>query len=166
MKIWKAIYVASRGEKKVAERLFGEEVEVYLPLRKTIKQWSDRKKIIREPMLPGYIFVKIEPNESVRNKILNVQGVVMFVRDLGKDAVIPEREINTLKNIEKLGYDAEAYYKPLSAGDKVLIKQGALKNKQAEVLEVTKEGTVFAFLLEGINQCLKVKVPQEMVEVF
>lgn len=165
MRIWKAIYVASRGEKKVAERLLNEGIEVYLPLRKTVKQWSDRKKTVREPMLPGYIFVKIEVSETIRLKILSIQGVVAFVRDLGKDAVIPEREISTLRNIENLGYEVDVYDKPLSSGDKVVISQGALKNQRAEILEVSKDGTVYAFLLEGISQCLKVKVPKEMVEV-
>ncbi|MBL7901687.1 MAG: hypothetical protein JNK73_06805 [Bacteroidia bacterium] len=36
---WKVIYVSSRAEKKVAERLKEKGIESYVPLKKELKQW-------------------------------------------------------------------------------------------------------------------------------
>ena len=56
---WFAVYTKSRNEKKVYERLIDEGYEAYLPLQKRLKQWSDRKKWVEEPLLRSYVFVKI-----------------------------------------------------------------------------------------------------------
>ena len=56
---WYVIYTKPRSEKKVAERLSEDGVEVYCPMIKTIRQWSDRKKKVLLPMFPGYVFVHV-----------------------------------------------------------------------------------------------------------
>ena len=62
-KKWNAIYVASRQEKKVFDVLQKKGIQSYLPLVKTLRQWSDRKKMVEFPLLPGYVFVCLT-NES------------------------------------------------------------------------------------------------------
>ena len=67
-KNWHAIYVASRQEKKVLEALLNKKIEAYLPLIKTLRQWSDRKKLVEFPLMPGYVFVK----EDLKYPILQI----------------------------------------------------------------------------------------------
>ena len=86
MDVWKAIYVASRAELKVNERLQSYGFTSYVPCQKVMKQWSDRKKLITQPMLRGYVFIH-NPDQN-RLQILETQGVVAFVRNLGADAII------------------------------------------------------------------------------
>jgi len=43
-KNWHALYVSSRTEKKVMQTLLSKNIEAYVPLVKTMRQWSDRKK--------------------------------------------------------------------------------------------------------------------------
>jgi transcription antitermination factor NusG len=59
IKYWHAIYVSSRAEKKVCENLSNKNIEAYVPVVKTIRQWSDRKKKIELPLISGYVFVRI-----------------------------------------------------------------------------------------------------------
>ena len=59
IKHWHAIYVCSRSEKKVCENLNKKNIEAYVPVVKTIRQWSDRKKKIELPLINGYVFVRI-----------------------------------------------------------------------------------------------------------
>jgi transcription antitermination factor NusG len=160
---WKAIYVASRAEKKVAERIEEKGFTCYLPVQKVMRQWSDRKKKIIQPMLRGYVFVQPEVHE--RKSILEIPGVVCFVRNLGQDAIIREKEIQTLRTIEALGYEASLYKTTVHPGEHVKIEHGPLKGQDAKVLEVTKDGTIYAFLLEGIGQCVKVKIPLDSVSL-
>ena len=75
---WFAVYVRSRHEKRVYEVLIQKGVESFLPLVKTIRQWSDRRKKIFLPLFKGYVFVRIELWELF--DVLEVDGIVRVVR--------------------------------------------------------------------------------------
>ncbi len=94
-KIWYALYVKSRTEKKVAIELEAESIEFYLPLEKKLKQWSDRKKWVEEPLFRSYIFVHIQSKDYYRT--LYVQGAVKFVSFEGKAVAVPPQQIEAVK---------------------------------------------------------------------
>ena len=50
---WYAVYTRPRSEKKALITLSEDGYEVYLPLKKTLRQWSDRKKWIEFPLIPS-----------------------------------------------------------------------------------------------------------------
>jgi transcriptional antiterminator RfaH len=54
---WYALYTRPRAEKQVYQRLTEAGVETFLPLQKTYRMWSDRKKLVEKPLLSSYIFV-------------------------------------------------------------------------------------------------------------
>ena len=54
---WYAVYVKSRYEKKTSKLLEDRNIETYLPLIGRLKQWSDRKKTVEEPLFKSYLFV-------------------------------------------------------------------------------------------------------------
>ena len=60
---WYAIYTNPRAEKLVHLRLEETGVEAFLPLQKTYRQWSDRKKLVEKPLLSSYVFVKVMPKQ-------------------------------------------------------------------------------------------------------
>jgi transcription antitermination factor NusG len=95
---WYALYTEPRHEKKVADRLLKLGVEVYCPLVTQIKQWSDRKKKVEVPLLPSYVFVKLE--ESNRDIVFQVSGVVRYLFWLGKPAIIRNEEIQHLNQVD------------------------------------------------------------------
>ena len=161
-KNWHALYVASRQEKKVLEKLQKKNIEAYLPIMKTMRQWSDRKKMVELPLLNGYVFVKIDATQN--DKTLQTAGVVNFVRAEGKIAKVREVEIDRLKQLIELGYHMEANgtkhaYKE---GDKIKITSGALRNIEGFVVE-NKEGRYIDVLLESIGQSIRVKLPEEIL---
>ncbi len=49
-KKWYAIYSKPRWEKKVDALLQKRNIQSWCPLQKIEKQWSDRKKIVEEPL--------------------------------------------------------------------------------------------------------------------
>ena len=95
IKYWFAIYTKPRWEKKIAKILNEKGIENYCPLKKVINQWSDRKRIVLEPIFKSYIFVKIDNEKKWDLKKIN--GVINFVYWVGKPAVIREQEINIIK---------------------------------------------------------------------
>lgn len=160
---WYALYVNSRAEKRVMESLIQKNIEAYVPFIKTMKQWSDRKKLIELPLFNGYVFVKTNGFENV--KILQTKGVVNFVKHVGKIAEIREIEIKRLKQIVDLGYSIEAgvLSKKYNKGDKIKILSGPLKNIEGFVLNVNNEQFI-EVILEKIGYCIKVKLPQGLLE--
>lgn len=95
MENWYAVYTKPRWEKKVFSLLVEAGVVAYCPLNKIQRRWSDRIKIIHEPLFTSYVFVKI--GEAQMRKVRMVNGVVNFVYWDGSPAVIREQEIDTIK---------------------------------------------------------------------
>lgn len=159
---WYAIYVKSRSEKKVVELLQEKQIETYAPIIKTMRQWSDRKKMVELPLINGYVFVNFKNTDT--DKILQTKGVVNFVKDCGNIAVIREDEIYRLKQLVELGYhlEASAIDRNFSMGDKVKITSGALKNIEGYIND-TKEGRTIEIILESMGQLIKVKLPKDII---
>lgn len=95
MRTWYAIYVKSRAEKKVGLEFLRTGINYYLPLRKVLKQWSDRKKWIEEPLFKSYVFVNIEQKDYY--KVLQTFGVVKYITFEGKAVPIPPQQIDAIK---------------------------------------------------------------------
>src|SRR5438067_1101082 len=92
---WYAVNTRPRWEKKVAKTLESNGIENYCPLNKVVRQWSDRKKVILEPIFRGYVFVKVA--EEKKWDINKIDGILNYVYWLGKPARIRGEEINTIK---------------------------------------------------------------------
>ncbi len=94
-KKWYVLYSKPRWEKKIDAALIRKGIESWCPLSKIEKQWSDRKKIIEEPLFKSYVFIKI--NQADKAEVLTTPGVLNFVYYLGKAAIIKDEEIELIK---------------------------------------------------------------------
>ena len=157
---WYVIYTKSRCEKAVADKLALLGIEVYCPLLKRKKLWSDRWKWVEEPLFRSYCFVQLEDND--RDSIFSVPGVVRYVYHCGKPATIREKEMNLLKSW-LMQYDHDTIHsEALNASDKVRIRSGALMNKEAEVLE--SKGNYALLLLEDLGLQVKVDLRKNIID--
>lgn len=94
-KSWYALYTKPRWEKKIDALLVKKGIESWCPLQRVERQWSDRKKMIEDPLFKSYVFVHIGYGE--RTKVLMTDGVLNFVHYLGKPAVIRNEEVDLIK---------------------------------------------------------------------
>lgn len=131
---WYVVYTRPRWEKKVASLLAEKGIPHYCPLNKVQKQWSDRKKVVMEPLFKGYVFVQV--NEQKKWDIRLVDGILNYVYWLGKPAIVREEEIDTIKKFLQEFNDVEVVNASLDTHDTVLVKQGVLMNYKGIVLEV------------------------------
>lgn len=123
MKKWYALYLEPKKEKTVEIQLRKRGYEVYLPIKKELRQWKDRKKWVEAPLIPSYIFTFIPENEIW--DIVKVPGCIKFVWFNGKPADIPDYQIESIKKL--LEKDVDIYLENnivFSKGEKVLIKEG------------------------------------------
>jgi transcription termination/antitermination protein NusG len=161
---WKVVYTASRQEKVVAARLERDGIECYLPLVKRLRIWSDRKKWVEMPLFNGYMFVR--PTAANAEKVLQVPGVVAYVRYNGAPARVRNAEITSIKQLIDLGYapEAEGLDRNTPKGTAVRISEGPLKGMTGEVFELAGKHQ-FVILLETIEQTIRVQLPAELLEV-
>lgn len=133
-KKWYALYTRARSEKKVRKALMEHGIEAYLPLIKTLRQWSDRKKKVELPLIPSYVFVKIQ--EKYFRNVLVIDGAVGFITFEGKKVPIPEKQINAMMGIVENGLDVKATTENIQKGDQVRIGSGPLRGTKGEVIEI------------------------------
>lgn len=129
---WYAVYTIVRHEKKVNEALMGKETVTYLPLAETLSRWKDRRKKVRIPLFPGYLFVNIDPKE--RRDVLSTRGVVSILGVNGAPVPIPDEQIDGLKKLLSSDYKYDPY--PYFAeGREVVVVRGPLEGVRGRISE-------------------------------
>lgn len=151
---WYALYTKPRNEKKVAEKLLAAGIIAFCPLVTRVKQWSDRKKKVEEPLLPSYVFVQLE--EHNRADVFQVTGVVQYVFWLGKPAIIKPFEIEALKSQllkpEPILHIELADWHPNTT---IEITEGPFKGQEAIVQAISPKKT--RLLLKSLNIFLTIE---------
>jgi transcriptional antiterminator RfaH len=155
-KKWYAVYTHFNNEKKVASLLYAKGIEAYLPLRKILKQWSDRKKWVEEPLIRSYVFVKITAFEA--DVLHYTPGIASMVSFGGRLVPISQQEINLLQLV--CGQQPEAVETPMDllTGDTVEIIAGPLMGLKAELTSWKGKDKVVLHI-EALNRYLLVDVP-------
>ncbi|MPY86438.1 MAG: UpxY family transcription antiterminator [Luteitalea sp.] len=121
---WYALWIRSRHEKVVRDRLAEKHVEVFLPTITQWSRWRDRKKQVDWPLFPGYCFARFDAAE--RLPILKCDGVVTIVGVHGAPSPIPDEEIEGVRQL----VDSELPYDPcplIKEGMRVMVVYGPLK---------------------------------------
>ena len=131
---WYALYTNPRQEKKVAARLQQLGIEVYCPLIIQVRQWSDRKKKVEVPLLPSYVFVKLEAKE--RERVFQVSGVVRYLYWLGQPAIIRDEEVILMQNWLQ-GTVTSFEVNGIQLGDYYEISSGPFEGKKGIVEKVS-----------------------------
>ena len=161
---WKVVYTSSRQEKKVSAYLSKFNIEHYLPIYRSLRYWKDRKKWLELPLFNGYVFVK--PTDIQRDEVLRIPGVVKYIRHNTADAIIPERQLNLIREFIELGYSVSQYDESevLEIGDVAEIMEGPLKGNEAEVSKLGDD-TYLLVTVDALNQSFKVKLPKEILKL-
>ena len=154
--IWNVLYTKPRNEKKVLDRLTAKGINCYCPIQKTLKQWSDRKKWVEEPIFKSYVFVEEPKSEVEKMTILQTSGVVRFMFWLGEPAKVKESEIKKIKNF--LGNHSSVETIAFEAGTELKIKDGALKGSTGVVVYQTKTEIVLNVQQLGLSMIARLSV--------
>ncbi|MBA2760536.1 MAG: UpxY family transcription antiterminator [Segetibacter sp.] len=160
-KYWYAIYTKPRWEKKVNMVLERKGVEVWCPLQKVRKQWSDRKKIVEEPLFKSYVFVRIDNTE--RTNVLMTDGVLNFVYYVGKPAIIRDEEIEVIKKYlsEEQATISIQSLNSLDENTRIKVNHGIFMDSTGTVVKGGKKKVYVK--LQSLEQVLIVEFPLEHV---
>lgn len=139
---WLAVYTRPRWEKKVNQLLAEKGIERYCPLNKVRRKWSDRVKLVQEPLFKSYVFVKV--NDDDRSIVRMTPGVINFVYWEGKPAVIKEKEINAIKRFLDEYGNVEVRPLEIKVDQRVKVTTGLLMDQEGKVLEVKNKSVKVA----------------------
>jgi transcription antitermination factor NusG len=131
---WLAVYTRPRWEKKVNQLLNEKGLESYCPLNKVRRKWSDRVKVVEEPLFKSYVFVKVSDDDRTAVRMTN--GAINFVYWDGKPAVIKEKEIIAIKRFLNEYENVEAILSDLKVNKRVRITNGTFMDQEGKVLDI------------------------------
>ena len=148
---WYVIYTKSRQEKKVAQQLEELGMQVFCPVLKKERQWSDRKKIIEEPLFRSYVFVACRDQE--RQQAFKAQGVVRYLYWLQQPAIVREAEIAAIRDLLGEFKAEEIEVQQFQPSDRIKVKSGPLMDHSGLVL--SSSGYYVDILLDALQMKLR-----------
>jgi transcriptional antiterminator NusG len=160
---WYALYTRSRHEKQVAEFLHRQQVETFLPLRRTWSSRQDRKVTIQVPALPGYLFVRCTLYAETRALIKRASGVLRLVEHAGRPAAIPNNQIQSLRSALAASFNAEGH-PYLRVGDRVRVVRGPMVGAEGYLVRVSESHHRLVIAVDYVNQALSVEIDSHCVE--
>ena len=157
---WYVVYTYPNSEKKIYNELNKRNITAFLPTKKVVRQWSDRKKHIEIPLFPNYVFVKIPPKEMWM--VLMIDSVVRFVTFDGRPAVVKDSEIDmVIKLISGTNVVTNDNY--CIKGQKVQVKEGPFTGIVGRVL--SRKGTTRLYVeIETVNIKISVDIEAALLE--
>ena len=157
---WFAAYTTPRHEKHVGEVLAERNIEYFLPLYRTVRQWKKSSPVLLElPLFPCYLFVRI--SRAARGTVLSLPGVVSIVGSAREPWPLPQLEVEALRIGARLGKAQPHPY--LRVGERVRIKTGLMAGVEG-ILVRKKNEFRFVLTLEAIMRSVAVEVDASELE--
>lgn len=160
---WYAIYIKVNQEKKIYDMLVEKNIECYLPLVKTLRQWSDRKKWIETPLFKNYLFVKVSYVEYF--DVLNIPTVFNYVSFGGKAQPIPAEQLENIRIlIAQQEREVILTRERIAKGDTAEVIYGNLKGLTGEVAQIYGQSSI-VIQLDSLNCSLYAKISMDEIRI-
>lgn len=160
MEYWYAIYTRPRHEKKVFALLEEKKQDVFLPLVTRVRLWKDRKQKVEMPLFSSYLFARFDYKN--RFDLLHTSGVVKIVNFRGTPAVVPDWQIDALKQMIE-NPDKMRMENYMRAGQEVEVTEGAFKGMRGAVKTI-KGRERLVVTIEGVMQSVSVEIDSGFVK--
>lgn len=151
---WFALWVMSNAEFVVEDALIGYGIETFLPTWIETTQWSDRKKTIRRPLFPGYLFARSDGSEP-RREILRIAGVIEVLPTSLNPQPVDSLQLENVRRA--LASRQPATPCAYVTGDEILIDRGPLAGVKG-IVQRTKQGTRLIVRVEMLHRAIAVEV--------
>ena len=163
LKKWLVVYTKPKWEKKVDSNFAQKGIESWCPTQKKERQWSDRNKIIEEPLFKSHVFVRASKEEYPN--VLNTMGVVRFLYFEKKPAIIRDNEIELIRKYLGLSYTNIQVVDlgPIKPQTKVTVNNGLFMGQRGEVVKADKKSVYVR--LDSINMMMIVEFKLEEISL-
>ena len=159
---WYALHTKSRAENVVHDGLAKKSVEVFLPKITVPSKRKDRKKLIRIPLFPGYVFVKSDLSANHHLEIVKTAGAVKLLGNQQGPVSVPDDAVESLKIMVSSEQPISTGYQ-FSKGDRVMVVSGPFTGVVGVFERYGASGRIVVFI-EAMGQFAAVEVDLEDVE--
>ena len=158
--LWFALRVRSNAERAVRHALRAYGIEEFLPLVRTVSEWSDRVKTIERPLFPGYLFVRVSPISA--HVAVRIPGVVSFLPTNLNPIPVDAAEIESIRLLcsSMLPLQVSDSSESFDVGASVTVDSGALAGLRGVVTRV-KGRDRLVVAVEMIHKTVSVELPAE-----
>lgn len=153
---WFAIQTRARHEKKVGAQLQEQGIEAFLPLRNEMHQWSDRQRLVHQPLFAGYLFVHITDSPDTHKSVLTTSGVCWFVGNGGLGQPIPYKQIQDIQAILNSGLPY-APFPFVRMGQRVRMRGGSLDGIEGILISKDSDRTLVVSV-DLVRRALAVRI--------
>ncbi|MCK8603477.1 transcription termination/antitermination protein NusG [Desulfoferrobacter suflitae] len=161
---WFALYVQVNHEKEVAKRLEQKSIDAFLPLMESWSKRKDRRKKIRVPLFPGYVFIHTVLDNYTNVNVLKTPGAITILRNSEGPLPIPEQQIQSLQTMLGAGCDLSLHHY-LKEGDWVRVRRGPLSGCVGLLLRHNPKKGRLVVSIDIIKQSVAVELDIEDVEL-
>jgi len=162
-RLWYVLHTKSRHENVVNEGLLRRSVEVYLPKITVPSKRRDRKKTIRVPLFPGYVFVKTDLHPDNHLEIVKVAGAVRLIGNKQGPLPIADETVESLK-ILVMSDRTITTGNNLKKGDKVMVIHGPLEGVIGTFVRFGGKGRIVVNV-EALDQYAGVEISEDDIEI-
>ena len=159
---WYVLHTKSRFENVVNDGLYKKSIDVFLPKITVASRRKDRKKMIRVPLFPGYIFVKSDLSPNHHLEIVKTVGAVKLVGTKQGPVSVPEETIESLKIMVNAEQAVSTGYH-FQKGDRVMVIDGPFAGVIGTFERYGSEGRIVVYI-EALGQFAAVEVDIDQVE--
>jgi transcriptional antiterminator RfaH len=156
---WYVIYTMPRHEKTVHNRLAEKKVDSFLPTRKALRIWHDRKKFVDEPLFPSYVFIYLKDMQSYYEG-MEAKGSLYYVRAGKELARVNDSVVNNIKLAIDKADEIEVSDSPFQPGRRMVISQGPLCGLACEVVETWSKLKILV-RVDLLQRNILLKVPED-----
>ena len=159
---WYAVRTRSNCETKARLILTGKGIETYLPTFGEVHQWKDRKKLVEQPLFPGYLFARMVDCREARLSVLSSDGVASILGRGETMEPVPEKEIEAVRRL--LGSNTLCQAHPLlQEGAWVRVRRGSLKNVEGLLVRL-KNQTRLVLSITLLSQSVSIEIDASDVQ--
>ena len=153
---WYALQVRSRREDVVAKILANKGYCVFLPTFDARRKQTDRKKTVRSPLFPGYVFCQFRLSERTV-PVVTTPGVQRIVGTSSGPSPVSKAQLESVRSICNAGLPHGPYY-PTDSGPTVRITEGPLAGVEGSLVTVNGHDTLVV-TISLIHRSVSVQMP-------
>src|SRR3954452_10840241 len=133
---WFAIWTKSKQENRVTAILSNKNFDVFYPVYRVHRRWSDRTVQTELPLFPGYVFCRLDVLK--RLPVLTTPGVVGILGSSTEPVPVADHEIEAVQAILRSGQRPEPC--PfIREGQRIRVIDGSLEGQQGILLKKKNE---------------------------
>ena len=156
---WYLIYTKPLHEKKLYNQLTENDIRSFLPLRKVLRVWHDRKKLVDAPIFPSYVFIYLKGMQDYYAG-MDAEGALYYVRTGKEIARISESLVNNIQLMTDQAKDLEVSEARFQSGRRMVINKGALTGLVCEIVECDRKHKLLV-RVDLLQRNLLLTVPAE-----